>query len=167
MSRVGLGSWKGSPSCPCDQIGSCFTSRNLLRRRASLTFDSSHNWLFAIGRRLLQMLWTTWGQNHRPSPPAPSPARQFCIACPRAQVQSKLHHPELRHLGACGKERTGFPQVGGADLFEIPHPICPELWKRCCYVMRAVVGTVGECVGRDFYWIGSAVPGLFASWPGL
>jgi hypothetical protein len=37
---------------------------------------------------------------------------------------------ELRLLGACGKERTGFPQAGGADPSEIPYPVDPEIWKR-------------------------------------
>jgi hypothetical protein len=40
--------------------------------------------------------------------------------------------PELRLTGACGKERIRFPQVGEPDLSEIPHPINPEIWKRCC-----------------------------------
>src|SRR5258706_15789164 len=43
---------------------------------------SSHNWLLAKGRRLLQMLWTTWGQNHRPSPLLPRSRGKPCIACP-------------------------------------------------------------------------------------
>jgi hypothetical protein len=40
--------------------------------------------------------------------------------------------PELRLLGACGKDRIGFPQVGGAYLSETPHPVDPEIWKRYC-----------------------------------
>src|SRR5207245_7318150 len=60
------------------------------------------------------------------------------------------------HLGACGKDRSGFPQVGGADPFEIPHPICPGIWKRCCSVScarcwsdRSEERRVGkECGGR-------------------
>ena len=35
-------------------------------------------------------------------------------------------------LGACGKERGGFPQAGGADPSEIPYPVVPEIWKRLC-----------------------------------
>src|SRR5713226_1364191 len=77
MSYVRLASWKRSSSCTCDQIWSWFTSRISLRRRASLTRAS-----LALGRLgaschpLLQMLWTTWVQSHRPSPPAPLLAKQ-------------------------------------------------------------------------------------------
>ena len=39
---------------------------------------------------------------------------------------------ELRLLIACGKERTGFPQVGGRFLSEIRYPVVPKIWKRCC-----------------------------------
>jgi hypothetical protein len=42
-------------------------------------------------------------------------------------------------LGACGKERSGFPQVGGADLSEIPHPVDPEIWKRHYYVCSGLI----------------------------
>ena len=46
--------------------------------------------------------------------------------------------PELRLTAACGKERIGFPQVGGAYPSEIPHPINPEIWKRC-YTFRLLL----------------------------
>src|ERR1700681_1891149 len=49
----------------------------------------------------------------------------------RPLVQPKLPDHELRLLGACGKERTGFPQAGAAQPSEIPHPIDPETRKRC------------------------------------
>jgi hypothetical protein len=43
----------------------------------------------------------------------------------------KLPDHELRLLGGCGKERTGFPQAGAAQPPEIPHPVDPEIRKRC------------------------------------
>ena len=63
-------------------------------------------------------------------------------------------------LGACGKERTGFPQVGDADLSEIPHPVDPEIWKRYYYVycgLDCCVIRTGWC---DSYWIGGDGPYL-------
>jgi hypothetical protein len=51
--------------------------------------------------------------------------------------------PELRLTDACGKERIGFPQVGGAYLSEIPHPVDPEIWKRCCIFRLLLVRSIG------------------------
>jgi len=76
-----------------------------------------------------------------------------CITCRRAQVQSKPHFDELRVHGACGKERTGFPQAGGADLFEIPYPVCPETWKRFYMLSLASRELMDEFGLRDLYWI--------------
>jgi hypothetical protein len=90
-------------------------------------------------RSALQMLWTTWGQlSHlhllpqRSNDPAQSRA-----AADRWFNRSSLTN-ELRLLGACGKERTGFPQASAAQPSEIPHPVDPEIWKRYYNVMLDV-----------------------------
>jgi len=77
------------------------------------------------------MLWTTWGQIL--SSFSRLLAREAIHASHygRPQVQPKLHDHGLRLTHACGKERTGFPQAGGPDPSEIPHPVDPEIWKRC------------------------------------
>jgi len=56
-------------------------------------------------------------------------------------------------LGACGKERTGFPQAGGADLSEIPHPIDPEIWKRYYHAYRWAIITFAGTGWYNSYWI--------------
>ena len=56
-----------------------------------------------------------------------------------SRFNPKLSDHELRLLGACGKERTGFPQAGAAQLSEIPHPIDPEIRKRR-YTFTAFLG---------------------------
>jgi hypothetical protein len=53
------------------------------------------------------------------------------LRCKPVQIRSKLAEHELRLLATCGKERTGFPQAGGADPSEIHYPVDPEIWKRC------------------------------------
>jgi hypothetical protein len=70
---------------------------------------------------------------------------------------------ELRLTGACGKERTGFPQAGGPDLSEIPHPIDPEIWKRC-YTLTLLSGVMfAETDLCDLYWTGGPAPTPAAS----
>jgi hypothetical protein len=60
------------------------------------------------------------------------------IAPPRLQFNPKLPDHELRLHDACGKERTGFPQVGAAQPSEIQHPVDPETRKRCyTFTLRA------------------------------
>jgi hypothetical protein len=82
---------------------------------------------------VLEILWITCG-----------PKISSCFSCLLPATRPFIHvagdrrfnrsppSPELRLSGACGKERTGFPQVGGAFLSEIHHPVNPEIWKRCC-----------------------------------
>src|SRR6185312_12608826 len=66
----------------------------------------------------------------------------------RPRIQPKPFEHELRLLGACGKERTGFPQAGGADLSEIPYPVDPEIWKRRCMTKCCLlVGISGSGAG--------------------
>ena len=77
------------------------------------------------------MLWTTWGQLNSILSRLLAHKAVFRPRSKRPQVQPKLYDLELRATNACGKERTGFPQVGGAYLSEIPHPVDPEIWKRC------------------------------------
>ncbi len=72
-------------------------------------------------------------------PPFPNPRVRRPSATrwpgPRRRYKCELPCHELRLLVNCGKERTGFPQVGGADLFEIHHPVDPETWKRDCAII--------------------------------
>jgi hypothetical protein len=97
----------------------------------------------------LQMLWTTWDQllfhlscaiAH-----AGDPANR---ATGDGRFNPKLPDHELRLLGACGKERTGFPQAGAAQPPEIQHPIDPETRKRCYIFIAASDVTISgtdEC----------------------
>src|ERR1700686_2668705 len=73
----------------------------------------------------------------------------------RPLVQPKLPDHELRLLGACGKERTGFPQADAAQLSEIPHPIDPEIWKRYCTVMLRCAVRIFESAWAHLYWPGA------------
>ena len=79
----------------------------------------------------LQMLWTTWGQLRSILSRFLARAAVAASIPGRSQVQPEPNHVEPRLTGTCGKERTGFPQAGGAYLSEIPHPVDPEIWKRC------------------------------------
>src|SRR5665213_582080 len=119
MSYVRFASWNRSSSWTCDQTWSWFNSSLLPRGTV------------AIRAWALQMLWITWGQFDSILLLLPCP-RSHTASQPRlSQVQPKLHGHGLRLTGACGKERTGFPQAGGPCLSEIPHPVDPEIWKRC------------------------------------
>jgi hypothetical protein len=88
---------------------------------------------------LLEMLWITCGPKisslFLPLLPA---TRPFTHVAGDRRFNRSSPSPELRLSSACGKERIGFPQVGGADLSEIPHPINPEIWKRC-YTLRLLL----------------------------
>jgi len=64
---------------------------------------------------------------------ARTPSRHPIKGDRRYNRSSTTH--ELRLTVSCGKERTGFPQAGGAYLSEIPHPVDPEIWKRC-YMLK-------------------------------
>src|SRR5450756_2115379 len=57
-----------------------------------------------------------------------------------SRFNPKLPDHELRLLGACGKERTGFPQGGAAQPVEIHYPVDPEIRKRC-YTLIAFSST--------------------------
>jgi hypothetical protein len=76
------------------------------------------------------MLWTTWAKSFPSFVLLPRQAKPSGIATERPQVQPKPLDSGLRLTGDCGKERTGFPQAGGAYPSEIPHPVDPEIWKR-------------------------------------
>jgi len=69
--------------------------------------------------------------------------------------QPKLPDHELRLLGACGKERTGFPQADAAQPVEIPHPVDPETWKRYYTVAWSWSVRLFEFVRRNLYWLGA------------
>src|ERR1700686_3109730 len=99
------------------------------------------------------MLWTTWGQLisilflrlAREAGPASHQKRP--------QVQPKPPDLSSASLGACGKERTGFPQVGGAYPSEIPHPVDPEIWKRYYMVTAHSNITFVGTEWCDSYWV--------------
>jgi hypothetical protein len=107
-------------------------------------------------RSALQMLWTTWGQLLSSTSPClsgrtgPRKSRRR-----RPLVQPKLPDHELRLLGACGKERTGFPQADAAQLSEIPHPVDPEIWKRYYTVMLRCAVRMFEFAWCHLYWLGA------------
>jgi hypothetical protein len=66
-------------------------------------------------------------------------------------------------LVSCGKERTGFPQAGGAYLSEIPHPVDPEIWKRCYTLNPQSIVVFSGTDLSDLYWTGAATPTPAAS----
>jgi hypothetical protein len=120
-----------------------------------------------VAARTLQMLWTTWGQID---------SILLCFLAREAvrhshqrqsQIQPKHHDHGLRLTRPCGKDRTGFPQAGGACPLEIPHPVDPETWKRCYTVNWRSSGAFTETEMCDLYWTGGVVPTLAASGPGL
>ena len=82
-------------------------------------------------------------------------------------VQPKLPDHELRLLGACGKERTGFPQADAAQLSEIPHPVDPEIWKRCYTVVWSWAIRMIEFCWCNLYWPGARTLTPSASGPGV
>ncbi len=47
---------------------------------------------------------------------------------------------------------SGFPQVGGADLSEIPYPVDPEIWKRSYKLSCDPLWTITEAWVADLYW---------------
>ena len=110
--------------------------------------------LGADARSALQMLWTTWGQLLSSTSPClsgragPRKSRRR-----RPLVQPKLPDHELRLPGACGKERTGFPQADAAQPSEIPHPVDPEIWKRYYIVMLSGGIRMIEFNWCNLYWL--------------
>src|SRR4029077_1885733 len=98
----------------------------------------------------LQMLWTTWGQlllRHF------LPGRSGGGARIAAAGSPKLPDHELRLRGACGKERTGFPQADAAQPSEIPHPVDPETWKRCYTFILTCSSTTNDSIWCNLYWL--------------
>ena len=73
-----------------------------------------------------------WAQNLLLFLPLFPATRPFIHVAGDRRFNRSSPSPELRLTGACGKDRIGFPQVGGPYLSEIPHPVNPEIWKRCC-----------------------------------
>jgi hypothetical protein len=115
----------------------------------------------------LQMLWTTWGQIF--SILSCFLAREAIRASLKGepQVQSELFDPELRFTRPCGKERTGFPQVGGAYPSEIPHPVDPEIWKRWYTLSVKPTMAFAGTELCDLYWTWPVTPTPSTSGAGL
>jgi hypothetical protein len=86
------------------------------------------------------MLWTTWGQLLFDLFLVFAHASDLANRTLRdSRFNPKLSDNELRLLGACGKERTGFPQGSAAQPVEIHYPVDPEIRKRC-YTLIAFSG---------------------------
>jgi len=81
---------------------------------------------------LLEMLWITWGPKISSSLLLLPARRPFIHVAGGRRFNRSSLSPELRLTDTCGKDQIGFPQVGGPCLSEIPHPVDPEIWKRCC-----------------------------------
>jgi hypothetical protein len=77
----------------------------------------------------LQMLWTTRGQILSILIPLPRPRCHPHRNQSDRRFNRSSTTSELRLTATCGKDRTRFPQVGGTYLFEIPHPVDPEIWE--------------------------------------
>jgi hypothetical protein len=65
---------------------------------------------------------------------------------PNSRLDPKLSDHELRLHGACGKERTGFPQADAAQPTEIPHPVVPETRKQPYIILSLSTVMINEDV---------------------
>jgi len=81
-----------------------------------------------------------------------TPAIAPSSRCRRPRIQPKLYVHELRLLGACGKERIGFPQDRAGDQVEIRNPVDPEIWKRYCQMICCLLVMFSRVVEGDSYW---------------
>ena len=98
------------------------------------------------------MLWTTWGQLLlRLFLPDRSRGTCRITSPPNSRFDPKLSDHELRLRGACGKERTGFPQADAAQPTEIPHPVVPETYKQSYIISTLSTAMISGNVWCNLY----------------